>query len=258
MPEKIVIRLAYNGAIFSGMAKQPNLTTIEGVISEILAKNGYRRRIWYLSRTDRGVHAVYQVISIQNGDRNVVELINKYAPKGIYAYSYAKTRIARTRKLFGDKTYLYVAPNHGENPKKLSYLCSKISGKVLDYRALIKSPQKYRDKSVMKLDLKCILGDRYIFFYVRGKYFLWQQVRRLVTFLKSYSIGRLSDSDVRKVLKGGNIKRGIAPAPAEGLILWNVENDLDWKDVIQDDVVRRLILEKAKLFSRLFFNKWIL
>lgn len=258
MSEKLLVRVAYNGAIFSGMAKQPNLKTIEGIISERLARYGYRKKIWYLSRTDRGVHAVYQIISIREVDRSILEAINKRLPKGIYAYSYAKTKSTKIRSLFGDKTYLYIAPNHGEDPKKLLYICSKISGKEVNYRALVKSPQRYGDKSLMKLDLKCVFGDRFIFFYVKGKYFLWQQVRRLITFLKSYSIGNLSDEAVRKILKGEFIKKGVAPAPAEGLILWNVDNDLNWKEIIRENVIRRLILEKTKLFSRLFFKKWVL
>lgn len=258
MAKSLLIKIAYDGSIFSGMAPQLNYRTIYKAITDALEITRYQGKIWYLSRTDRGVHAVYQVISLRGADVEVVEILNRWLPKGIIAYAFTKIEGERSREYFGSKTYLYVAPYHGEEEEKLQELCQTISNREIDYKALVKSPQKYGNKTVMKLSLKCVFGKRFLFFYVKGKYFLWQQVRRLITFLKAYALGKISDEEVQEILKGRHIKRGIAPAPAEGLILWHVENKLKWKYVLPEETVKRLILEKTKTLSHLFFDKWVI
>lgn len=258
MVKNLILKVAYDGANYSGMAYQPNKKTIVGVIGAVLAKLGYRKKIWFLSRTDRGVHAVSQIVSLRSADQNIISELNEMLPEDIIVHGYTLSRASKTRELFGNKTYLYVAPFHGEDEERINRIVELIDGEEIDYVALVKSPSRALKVKKSVLNVRVERSGEFLIFHVRGKSFLWQQVRRLVTYIKSYGIGRLSHEEAIKVLEGKIPRRGIAPAPAEGLILWRVENDLRWNNIIREEVIRRLLLAKAKLYATLNYDRWVL
>ena len=85
MGRKIGLVIAYNGELFQGFQRQPHGNTIENSIEEVLLKHKvinqrFSPEIQYsaASRTDKGVHAIHQVISF-NTDYNpdkVADIIN--------------------------------------------------------------------------------------------------------------------------------------------------------------------------------------
>jgi tRNA pseudouridine38-40 synthase len=65
MPMRLRLALEYDGTRFRGWAAQPNLRTVEGVIREALGwvYGGYEN-LAVAGRTDTGVHALGQVVSV--------------------------------------------------------------------------------------------------------------------------------------------------------------------------------------------------
>ncbi len=92
--------IAYNGSNYYGFQRQPGVETIEGSIEEVLLENNIiskpfsHRELGYssASRTDRGVHAIGQVITfIVNRGVSVEEIINtvnNYLGDNIIAWGY--------------------------------------------------------------------------------------------------------------------------------------------------------------------------
>ena len=61
-PRRIRLRVAYHGARFHGWQIQRDVRTVEGVVTEAVARiAGGPRKVWGASRTDAGVHARGQV-----------------------------------------------------------------------------------------------------------------------------------------------------------------------------------------------------
>ena len=65
MPERLRIDLAYDGAPFSGFARQPDQRTVQGELEQACARLlGQQLRTVCAGRTDRGVHALAQVVHL--------------------------------------------------------------------------------------------------------------------------------------------------------------------------------------------------
>jgi len=62
---RVCLRLAYDGAAFHGFQRQPGVRTVEGALIEALEAAGLGSGLAFASRTDRGVHALGQVVAIR-------------------------------------------------------------------------------------------------------------------------------------------------------------------------------------------------
>ncbi|WP_457560567.1 tRNA pseudouridine(38-40) synthase TruA [Caminibacter sp.] len=65
MEKKILAVISYDGSKFYGMQKQPGIKTVQGEIENALEKFNIKSQIEHAGRTDRGVHALNQVISFK-------------------------------------------------------------------------------------------------------------------------------------------------------------------------------------------------
>src|SRR5437867_3013314 len=64
-PMRLKLTLEYDGSRFRGWAAQPSLRTVEGVVREALGwVYGSFERVAVAGRTDTGVHALAQVVSV--------------------------------------------------------------------------------------------------------------------------------------------------------------------------------------------------
>ncbi len=77
--------LAYDGTHFSGFQRQLNLRTVQGAVEDALRKIGWTgRTIYAAGRTDRGVHALGQVIAFdfdwRHADAHLLRAINAGLP----------------------------------------------------------------------------------------------------------------------------------------------------------------------------------
>ncbi len=251
--------LAYDGTYYGGMAEQVNVTTVMSKIKEALGSLGYnKKRLWFMSRTDRGVHALFQILSLDVDRSFSVNAFDSLLPESLIVHSYAWVNFRQIRKRITKKTYLYIAPNFRENYSKLIEICELISSDYWDFKSLSKRSKLAVGKTEMRLKVNCDLREDFQFFYVSGKYFLWEQVRRLITLMKMYGLGKIKYDELVSVLQGNQFKRGIPPAPAEGLILWDVDIDVNWKHRVDLRILRRIFLEKVKRLAILFASKWVL
>ncbi len=79
-PRVLLLRLAYDGTDFKGFAKQPGLRTVEGVLEEALStvlRPSGRLEISVAGRTDAGVHALGQVVSVRTDSDLSVDRVQR-------------------------------------------------------------------------------------------------------------------------------------------------------------------------------------
>ena len=248
---KILAQVAYDGSKYHGFALQKNVRTILGQLYKALRKFG-TFKVDYLSRTDSGVNAVSQHIIIStenNDDRSLPYYLNSQLVPciRIHKYTYLNEDFS-LRKNVIFKEYLYVAPDLGEDLNKLRWICDFISSNSHNYSSLIKRQKSMDFDANMRIYVSFRKEGSFQLFTFRNRSFLWEQIRRIVTFIKSYGLNRLKKAEVFDILKGHALPQGIAPAPAEGLILWRVKLNkfFRWINIHPEEIIRRWILSRGK------------
>ena len=260
---KIALLVAYDGSKFHGFAKQPGVDTIEGVILRAINELGLSiNKIQYMSRTDKGVHALHQVITISKVSTiKIGHLLNEALPECVRVHAVSRVRHDfNPRRSVVSKTYLYVAPYQGEDLGRIRWVVDYINAKEHDFTALIKRRRGVNYGTKMKLKVKVTLRSDMIYFFVTSKYFLWEQVRRLITLIKAYSLKRITKNEFIQVLMGQDLKWGIAPAPPGGLILWRakIKGVNGWIRIIPKEIIERWVLDTATWEAILSVNRWVL
>ncbi|MHA1617150.1 MAG: tRNA pseudouridine synthase A [Candidatus Njordarchaeales archaeon] len=259
---KIAMLIAYDGSKFHGFARQPNARTIEGEILVALREIGISpAKIVYMSRTDRGVHAVKQLIVLKAKLTVKIAMeLNYILPECIRVYAVSRVKWNfHPRRSVTSKTYLYVASDLGEDWKRIERVIEYLNAKEHEFSALIKRGRSLSQKTKMKVKIRAKEENGFQFFFVTGKYFLWEQVRRTVTLIKAYGARRLTWDEVQRVLLGEYLSWGIAPAPPEGLILWDakIRGVSSWDYIIPENVIRRWIIDIAKKYAIVSANEWV-
>ena len=70
--------------------------------------------------------------------------------------------------------------------------------------------------------------DGFVYLEVKAESFLWHQVRCMAEALLLVGTGKTDETFIASLL-GGEIKKALKPAPAEGLILWETEFGIEWR-----------------------------
>lgn len=96
--KKIALIIAYNGSLYKGFQRQPHGGAVENHVEEVLLKNNVitggfsSQQVDYSSssRTDKGVHAIHQVIAFNTTKEpdEVINIINKELSPEVIAWGY--------------------------------------------------------------------------------------------------------------------------------------------------------------------------
>ncbi|KAG6543765.1 hypothetical protein Mapa_014796 [Marchantia paleacea] len=128
---KIAMIVAYCGAAYQGMQRNPGAITIEGELEQALYRAGAitkenfgvpRKVDWMrAARTDKGVSAIGQVVSGQFiiEPEGFVERVNSFLPKDIVVLGYKRvTASFNAKKLCDKRRYEYIIPVYCFDPSK--------------------------------------------------------------------------------------------------------------------------------------------
>lgn len=235
MRYKVVI--SYDGRNFSGSQVQPKLRTVQNEFEKAL-KNmlQFYVKTYFASRTDKGVHANYQVVSFDIDtkiDCNKFKIgINKRLPADIKVieienvndFFHARHSVVKKRYYYTiyKKDVSIFLLNYGIyirnlDFKKLKYLLKKFSGKH-NFKGFCKEKDENKDfiKDVrIYFKNKC---NRLIIYFI-SRSFLKQMIRILIGSSILYAVGKVSKEEILENFK--TCKRGKATytAPANGLFL---------------------------------------
>jgi len=217
--------LAYDGSRYFGFARQPGRQTVEGEVLGALRAcglysgtpdTGYR----VASRTDRGVSATGQVISLGLGAEPDIAKINAKLPTDIAFL--AATEVDPgfdARKMAMEKHYRYVCEVPPDFDVGLAKKAAGMFSGEHDFFNFCK-----REPGVPtagELDVSVDVGEA-LHLDFAGKKFLWQQVRRIVGAILLAGRGELSLEEIGAML-GREVDKSLQPAPAEGLFLVSVK-----------------------------------
>jgi len=239
-PRRIRICLAYDGGPFHGWQVQPGLSTIQGILEQIVSDiEGKPVHVAGSGRTDAGVHALEQVAAFSIGNpippQNLKRAINRLLPPAIRVLAVAEThpdfhprfdaiaktyeyRIVRT-EVCSPFEWPYV--HHHPYPldeDRMIEIARAFEGEH-DFTAFAASDHRDSEgKSKVRTIYSSVLtpSDGRLVYRVRGSGFLKHMVRNIVGTL--IQAGRGDPPDLRRIPD-----RSGPTVPAKGLFLVSVE-----------------------------------
>lgn len=238
------LTIEYNGAEFFGWQKQKNCRTVQEEIEKaFLTLTGENVFVEGSGRTDKGVHALGQVASVQTSNimptKNFKIALNDLLPKDIFIKKVEEVdQNFQARFSAKRKTYKYIVCVGGErgaiNNSLIAYYPYKVDiEKMREVAKLLIGKHNFKgfcssDASVTNFereiyDLKINKKNRMYTFLVCGNGFLYNMVRIIVGTLLDVGRGKLSVERVKNALETGNRNNSGQTMPACGLYLKNVE-----------------------------------
>ncbi|MFW9857039.1 MAG: hypothetical protein ACFFFG_18460 [Candidatus Thorarchaeota archaeon] len=188
--------------------------------------------VQFASRTDRGVGAIHQVITLDTTRPPILSEVNAYLSKDIRVLGITPAPLSfDPRRDASLRTYSYFLNTEINNVAiKLQPILQDFQGRHNFQNFTKKDPKRPHinySRTIEKIEMKLVTDSVYQVQLV-AKSFLWQQVRRIVGFLIELINGQRNDMDIHVLLNPEpspshpSIKKP-APAPAEYLILEHIQ-----------------------------------
>ena len=254
--------LAYDGAAFAGFAPQPGRVTVVGALGEAIARTLRLEAAPFIvgaGRTDAGVHALAQVISLDlepstldedRADWFVRSLNHQLRGRVVVARAWVLDDFhARFDATWRQYRYLVATGPALAATSAFSWAvaapldlaamndASAYVVGVHDFRAFCKrAPDKTPDEPLLRHVYEAAWADEpdrlgvvtnggFLVFHIRANAFCHNQVRRLVGSLVAVGRGDLDPEEIAARLQSGEARQLPAPAPAAGLALVGVGYD---------------------------------
>lgn len=243
--------LAYDGRPFHGFARQRDVRTVQGEVEAAFEKVlGSEPQTYVAGRTDAGVHAVGQVMSVPDvpDDVDTVKLrdtLNVMLQPSISIWGLSRVPDDfHARFSARSRTYIY-AILQAEVPDPFLAATTLYHREPLDVAAMneaaghltgshdfssfgrVADPKATAERVLF--ELRCTRDRDLIRVRARANAFIQQMVRSLVGTLLHVGEGRMRPEEIRAVLESKDRSAAGPVAPPHGLCLVSVEYDSAWK-----------------------------
>ena len=257
---RIALLVEYDGAAFAGsQAQHAQRTVQQAVESAIEAFTGETQRVRFAGRTDAGVHALGQVVTLDTQTSHEPgrfrDALNHFLPEDVAIRAACEATLDfEPRRHALSRTYRYLI-EHGRPRSPLNRRTAWQREGTLDVRSMSEAaaslPRGERDWAAFagplpegRSALRTLLrrevkrrGPHRLEVWMEADAFLPHQVRRTVGALEAVGAGRMTPAHFGQLIEGP--PGGVGPtAPPHGLTLMHVRyaaGILDWGTVDWDD-----------------------
>jgi tRNA pseudouridine38-40 synthase len=228
---RLAFRVSYLGSRFFGSQMQAAHRTVEGEFVSAcyrLSLFSDWREAGFMSagRTDRGVHASGQIMSFTtDAPDRALQTLNLQLPPDCWCTGYAPVAPAFNPRYDAlSRTYRYYfsqPPTNVAAMKRAAY-CFIGHHNFSNFA-------RVRDKNPWRNILEISIGEDegFVYLEVKAESFLWHQLRCMATALLRVGEGEAGEAFITSLLES-EVRRSLQPAPAEGLILWNIDCGIEW------------------------------
>ena len=250
----LALLVAYDGAPFSGFARQEGRCTVQGQIEEAL-RVLCRREVptTCAGRTDAGVHALGQVVSFDVTDaeaargcdawRRALDALThedisiravRQAPPGFSARFDAQGREYRYFLHCGQARAVFTRRFSWHTGCELDVEAMRAGAAQLlgehDFKSFCKTASaegRSTCREVRRIDVEpqTVMGERLLVVAVEGNAFLHSMVRTIVGTLVAVGRGLREPAWVGEALAARDRRAAGETAPAQGLVFWRVRYD---------------------------------
>lgn len=220
---RLALKIAYDGTLYHGYARQEGLKTVEGTILETLRNMGAVENredacIQIASRTDKGVSAAGNIIAFDTSmetDSVVSGLVHSL--RGIWVGGFAEVETDFNPRHARSKKYRYYLHSEGIDMEALEEAVGVFVGEH-DFTNFARLDGRNPVRVIYSAEVH---PGRIIKIDFEGRSFLWKQVRRMVAAAEKAGRGEISVEDVRDALEV-KCRRSFGIAPPENLLLMEV------------------------------------
>lgn len=250
--ERIALKIGYLGTNYHGFQIQPEpeLPTIEGMLFRAFTRLGLfgfesRQSAKYSAagRTDKGVHALAQVISFDTAKEVTPRMINSMLPDDIWVYAIARPypgfdarRDAKSRKY---RYFLFSEPEL--DVSRMKEASELLIGRHNFYNFAQGHEAESYIREIKRIEL--MRNGSFIVIDVEANGFLRKMVRKIVSALCMVARGDRDESWLEALLEL-QLQDSIEPAPPFGLVLREVVYDN--VEFVEDRYAMRRIEERLK------------
>ncbi|MHA1708119.1 MAG: tRNA pseudouridine(38-40) synthase TruA [Candidatus Heimdallarchaeaceae archaeon] len=269
-----LIRVYYDGQKYHGSQRQPNVLTVEGEVIKALMNTGYittpeLNKFRSASRTDKFVSAIGNVFAF-NSDKNInLEQINAKVTEdnSIICWSQSVVEEDFSPKYSKWKKYWYVLPEAQikshlmSSVQELEVVLKKFVGKH-DFSLFCKRDHRTPVREI--LDISLYRNHNRIIIEFKAQSFLWEQVRRIMSYVLNYKKLPEKLQNVEKLLADSDKIKDLNLKPAEPRYLILVEHfyeNVIWNNnkkavkTIRDKIIKQLLyIEKEKTLEFSIIN----
>ncbi|NYB52232.1 MAG: tRNA pseudouridine(38-40) synthase TruA [Methanobacteriaceae archaeon] len=224
---RVALKLAYIGTDFYGFQRQPHLRTVEGELLKALKEAGIitdlaQSNYSIAGRTDRGVHALGNVVSFRTKKMPIINQINDLLPKDVRILGSARVPMGFKTRYAHRRHYRYVLCKNRRGEEWETHKMQQAAHLMEGTHNFINFSKRSRRNPIRNVESIIITPQKHLCTVdVIGESFLWNMVRKMVGVLLSVGKGDLSIDDVRKMMNPQNTA-AITPLPPESLILMDV------------------------------------
>ncbi len=255
---KMILIVEYDGTRYHGFQFQENAATIQQEIEEAIARlTGEQLRVMAASRTDAGVHARGQVVSLRTDSslppRSFVSGLNRYLPEAIAvreahraddSFDVRRDAVSREYKYYIFNSSVRSPLNNGHAYRvcgDLDVEAMNRAGQELvgehDFASFVTSMDeeiKSTVRSVYRAEMERD-GDMDIFNMVASS-FLPHQVRNTMGALIQVGRGKVSVDGFRGIIEARQPGLAAPTAPACGLFLMRVNYPASFVEEISENL----------------------
>ena len=227
----VAFKVAYIGTDFYGFQRQPNRRTVEEELLNAfknlnLMDDPKSSRYSIAGRTDRGVHAMGNVVSFVTDSKVIINQINDYLVDEIQIIGKAEVPYNFKPRFAESRYYRYVLVDDPLDGRDLDVDKMIKASKIFKGTHNFSNFSKRNERSPIRTikDIKIIEKNGLILVDVIGESFLWNMVRRMVAVLLKVGKGQMELNEVTELLNSISYAP-IFLVPPEGLILMDVKYD---------------------------------
>ena len=242
--------LAYDGSPFRGFARQPDVRTVQRDLEDALSKLlGRDVQTFAAGRTDAGVHALGQVVSVPDApdDTDLVKVRDalnamlrpsiavstcRQAAEGWHARFDARSRTYVYAVLSAETPNPFLAPTTLYHPEPLDVdAMVEATGHLVgehDFASFGRVPEADMSTTRTLYELRIERSGDLVRIRTRANAFIQQMVRSLVGTLLQVGEGRRPPDEMVAVLVARDRSAAGPVAPPHGLCLVAVEYDDGW------------------------------
>ena len=225
------MRVFYEGKNYHGYQRQPDVTTVEENIIVMLKKTNHIQNIEQsnfksASRTDKFVSAIGNAFAFDSEKQIILDQINAKGPKdkSIVCWAYSEIEDSFSPKFSNWKRYWYILPSdyvketYNLTLEELRNICSIFEGNH-DFRLFCRLDHRATEREINRIEV--FENNDIIIFEFVAQSFLWEQIRRIVSYVLSYNQLPEELQDTKFLLESNNqIKElNLPPADPRNLLL---------------------------------------
>ncbi len=225
---RIALKIAYIGTDYHGFQVQPDVKTIEGELFRALKElniinNPHEANYIAAGRTDRGVHALGQVIAFDTDNPDIVlpRAVNSKLPPTVWIWASAIVPFEfDPRRDAINREYRYIMC--GQYNVSMLRNASRLLKGVHDFTNF-STPDRDRSSISMVQSINVRVEREFMIIDITADHFVWHMVRKIASALRMVGSGARDLAWLEQMLSPGEFNEGLEPAPAYGLVFKDVE-----------------------------------